>query len=191
MIFLRGTLLRTFAVGAALLTAGCVHRTSNGESVDPDASRIDTNTDPLQGVDAGGANDAGTCPAIYVLQNTTGVDAGAADANDSQCFAASTCQGCIACCVSDHPTGYATFQAALTSCACGATGACQSACASEYCAGKNPTPGDACDSCLSGVLENEAGPSCVAQVVAACENDLTCLALYGPGGCTDGCPGLM
>jgi hypothetical protein len=93
---------------------------------------------------------------------------------------------CQTCCVQAHTHGQQTVQTTLTACACGASGVCQSQCASEFCAQKPIYQGDACATCMNSALAPDAGATgCYNQVTQACQADPDCGAL---GACLAGCP---
>jgi hypothetical protein len=93
---------------------------------------------------------------------------------------------CQKCCVQVHAHGQQTAQTALTACACGTSGVCQSQCASEFCAQQPTYYGDACETCMSNALAPDAGAAgCYNQVTQACQSDPDCGAL---GRCTGNCP---
>ena len=65
------------------------------------------------------------------------------------------------------------------------TPVCGTQCAKETCATPpaNTTTGDACDTCITMAING----ACNTALVAACSGDQDCLALFGQGGCLDGC----
>jgi hypothetical protein len=90
--------------------------------------------------------------------------------------------GCLTCCVNNHPSGAAAFSAAVRDCTCGPSGACEvDACARETCApdASKPQANDACDQCLTRVLNDQTSPPgvCLDPVTLACNKTLDC-ALY-------------
>jgi hypothetical protein len=108
---------------------------------------------------------------------------------DAQCAMLSTNQACFDCCATNHMHGYQTFQTALTNCECTSPGACKTQCATEYCAMKSPTTGDACDTCITGNFTPDAGASgCYDPVATACMGDPDCVAMYSQTGCVSACP---
>jgi hypothetical protein len=121
-----------------------------------------------------GAPDAG--PFADDASDTPVADASEADAAaaDLACGKESTQSACADCCASDHPSGISTLNSAIVSCACGTTGPCASACATEVCVDVPATSGDACYTCLSTALSS-TGP-CDAPVDKSCMADPGCAA---------------
>jgi hypothetical protein len=110
---------------------------------------------------------------------SSGGASGDAGPNDQTCAAQTTNQTCQQCCAQVHTAGYQTFANALLQCACGTTGGCASACAMSACASSPsaPSPGDACDTCISqDVLPaGDAGTTpCDQPIVNACGADPNC-----------------
>jgi hypothetical protein len=64
-------------------------------------------------------------------------------------------------------------------------GACSTQCAASYCMMMNPTPGDACDTCINDSLSADAGGTCLAPLESACPNGGVC---DGWLTCAGGCP---
>jgi hypothetical protein len=113
---------------------------------------------------------------------------GAAMVTDMQCQSMTPTSSCITCCANLHSGSYLTFINAIVACECtseAGTGVCQSQCATEYCNMMNPTPGDACDNCLSASLEADAGGRCLVPVANACPMGGPCDAYLL---CANGCP---
>ncbi len=109
------------------------------------------------------------------------VDAGDGDATCQAEVAAS----CVTCCQSLHATGVNKLVADIQACDCGANGACQTACASEYCAdGTVSVTGDACDVCLQASVDPDGG-ACLSTLQTECAADADCLSYIT---CTNGCP---
>jgi hypothetical protein len=98
------------------------------------------------------------------------------------------------CCQSIHTAGIQQLVMDVKACACGASGACQTQCATEYCmTGMVTTQGDACDMCIQNSLIMTAadgglsmGP-CYTQVLGACQGNTDCTAYLN---CSQGCPSM-
>ena len=96
---------------------------------------------------------------------------------DSTCAAESTKSTCEQCCLKVHPTGYTTYHQALQTCTCTTPGTCSTECATESCAGKATTSGDACDTCITSSLTSGTG-ACYTPVDSACQGDPDCVTLF-------------
>ena len=59
---------------------------------------------------------------------------------------------------------------AFGDCLCGTPGTCKTQCAATYCAGKEPTQGDACDTCMTGAT------ACDTAAQTACNANADCVA---------------
>jgi hypothetical protein len=110
--------------------------------------------------DSGGNNDSSTPP------------------TDSTCASESTLSDCEQCCLTVHPEGYSVYDGALIPCACTSPGACATECATELCNNQPVTSGDACDTCITGSLNQNTG-ACYSAVAAACQGDSDCTDLFG------------
>jgi len=81
---------------------------------------------------------------------------------------------CLACCEGAYPTGAKEYAAAVASCVCGdSAGSCRSECVDAgVCAhpAKMPAAGDACDTCLTAMLNEQASDAgaCVVPVTLRC-----------------------
>jgi hypothetical protein len=78
---------------------------------------------------------------------------------------------CIDCCTAGSQTAFKVADDAFKTCACGASGPCRTACAADFCAGKDTQPSNACLACL-----DQKTASCEQTADAACEADATCKA---------------
>jgi hypothetical protein len=102
---------------------------------------------------------------------------------DQSCAAMSTGRACVSCCQQVHPTGIQALVMQIQSCDCGASGMCQSQCATEYCmSGMVASANDPCDTCIGNSLVitaadggMSAGP-CYQQVFAGCMGNMACNA---------------
>jgi hypothetical protein len=98
---------------------------------------------------------------------------------------------CLSCCAAVYPKGAKEYAEATKACVCSAAcvcndangdaHACQSQCGDEVCA-SDPVPpesGDACDQCLSTVLDEQTpdAGACVVPVTVQCNKSVEC-ALY-------------
>ncbi len=170
----------SLAVGAAACGGS---DNSGGGSGNPGSSSGPAGTRPgttpaLAEAGAGGSTSSGGSTA----------DGGSpyAGMSDTQCQGLGTTP-CITCCADNHASAYLAFIEAVVSCECavdGGTGVCQAQCSSEYCAGKNPTPGDACASCLAASLEVDAGGQCIGPVGSTCYSGGPCDAYLA---CANAC----
>ncbi len=121
--------------------------------------------------DSGGygnlAGDAGNTPDVVV----GGIDA--APPTDSQCHMLAQA-ACVDCCGSAHAAAFAAFTAAYMACGC-TSSACQTQCASSYCANppSSPASNDPCAICLYDALYNATG-ACYGPVNQACGPNTTC-----------------
>jgi hypothetical protein len=109
-----------------------------------------------------------------------GVDATAGDAaqessssdvviTDPQCAEAGA--ACQTCCTTNHPGASAVFDAIMAACSCADGGACESSCASSFCAGQ--ASNKQCDTCISNKCYPSAKTGCNAD--PACKAWLACL----------------
>jgi hypothetical protein len=138
---------------------------------------------PVVGGGPGGTGGTGS--------GATSIDSGAGIGDggptDAQCQRLSPGESCVSCCADLHANSYLAFINAIVRCECsadGGMGICQAQCATEYCAMKNPTSGDACDTCLTTSLEVDAGGQCLTPVSDACGAGGPCDAYLG---CANGC----
>jgi hypothetical protein len=108
---------------------------------------------------------------------------------DNACGVMATDDACYTCCETNHPSGSTIYDAAWTTCMCGATGACQTQCATSDCSNDPnaplPTPGDACDLCEQAAAPGDGTGKCDAPIAKACDVDADCVALSA---CYDTCP---
>jgi hypothetical protein len=109
--------------------------------------------------------------------STPGMDGGNGDSgptDDTVCI--QNPSTCVACCQNRHKTGTNVFISAVQGCECGAGGACQTQCATTYCATppSQPAVGSTCDTCLQTTLST--GGSCYNQVDSACNASADCVA---------------
>lgn len=119
------------------------------------------------GVAGGGSGGTATGGAGGVGGSTGG--SGGFDPNDQSCLGTGTRAACISCC-SDHHAAWQKVQQPTRECVCTSPGKCQSACASDYCAGN---PGSAaCYACIFPTLER--GQPCYAAAKQACGADSDC-----------------
>ncbi|MGH7296079.1 MAG: hypothetical protein ACRELB_14145, partial [Polyangiaceae bacterium] len=103
--------------------------------------------------------------------------------SDTACLAQANAS-CIACCQTNHATGIDNLIAYLQACECGTSGACASACSTEFCVnGSITSAGDACDTCLG--TSTTAGGACYASIETQCVDDASCNAYLS---CADSCP---
>jgi hypothetical protein len=97
---------------------------------------------------------------------------------DMTCANQTTNATCQQCCAQVHTSGYQTFANALLQCACGNTGGCATVCGMSACASSPsaPSPGDACDTCISqDVVPGDGGTTaCDKPIVDACGADPNC-----------------
>jgi hypothetical protein len=138
---------------------------------------------PVSNTDGGMPPQDGSTP---MDGGDAGADVQSNDAGDQVCVGDP--QSCIGCCQSHHTAGATTYSNAGLACECGANGQCSAQCAASFCASPQtaPTPGDACDTCISASLA--AGGACVAPVSNACSADPDCtayLACTAQVGCTN------
>jgi len=146
---------------AALLLASLAVACSSGSS---------TSSNGAEGPDGGSGSSSGGP-----------VDAGDGDATCQAEVAAS----CVSCCQGLHATGVNKLVADIQACDCGANGACQTACAAEYCSdGTVSVTGDACDVCLQASVDPDGG-ACLSTLQTECAADADCLSYIT---CTNGCP---
>jgi len=103
-------------------------------------------------------------------------DSGTTVIDDSTCAGDSTRAQCEQCCLGVHPSGYAVYHQELLACACQSQGACATECATELCAQKPTTTGDACEQCITSALTQ--GGACYDGVANACQADTDCTALF-------------
>jgi hypothetical protein len=96
------------------------------------------------------------------------------------CAGMSTGRGCITCCQQAHSAGIGVVVNEIKACDCGTNGACQSQCATEYCANGTVAAGsDPCDMCLAsslGTVDGGATGPCYNQVNSACMGNADCAA---------------
>ena len=114
-------------------------------------------------------------------------DSGGGATSTNACSAKADAFSCFDCC--DAQAGQTDFDGdkIWNDCACGAPGACKTACAATYCKAPfgqaSPEEGDACDKCL--IAQNDA---CGKVVEDACAKDATCAkatACYDEAKCND------
>lgn len=100
-------------------------------------------------------------------------DAGAPPppAPTSQCGGTATQSACFQCCEQKNPGTGAKWNQFWDDCACAAN-RCGAQCGQSWCAGFQPNPGDACDTCLANVTN-----ACSTQADAVCKQDATCAPL--------------
>jgi hypothetical protein len=97
--------------------------------------------------------------------------------DDTTCAAQTSKGQCEQCCLTVHPSGYKVYQQQLDGCLCNSPAACATECASEVCANKPTTPGDACEQCINASLTQSG--ACYNGVANACQGDTDCTALFG------------
>ena len=115
------------------------------------------------------------------MSGSSGSSSGAPDGECQQSAAS-----CGECCATVHNAGYTQYLNAALACECGASGVCQTQCASSVCmlTPSAPSPGDACSVCLDNSLAADAGAACIAAVTPACSFGSACAAYLA---CLDGC----
>jgi hypothetical protein len=117
-------------------------------------------------------------------------------------LACADAESCLACCVDAYPKGAKEYAAAVSACVCGPSctcrdvqgnkRTCQSQCVNSACAKVPvmPTQGEACDLCLSSVIDEESPDvgACVVPITERCNEKVDC-ALYvncvSQSGCTN------
>jgi hypothetical protein len=112
-------------------------------------------------------------------------DAGAPAATDQSCWALAA-DPCLSCCEGRHPDGSAAFFGAVSDCACGPNGKCETECASSDCSTRADAPpsqpGDPCYVCQDRAYTDGG---CGASYESACDGGVECLAFVA---CYDECP---
>ena len=159
-----------------LATAGCATAVSSGNE------NGDAGSPPKK--DAGTATDASKQPTDDAGQpptddaGTTTTDDAGLVVDDSTCATATTKAGCQQCCIKLHTTGFGVYTQALDSCLCTSPAACATECATETCANKPTTSGDACETCIDAALVQGTG-ACYDAVASACQGDVDCTDMFG------------
>ncbi len=157
------------------LTTGCATAVGQGDGSDAGSS-------PSK--DAGASKDSGTTKKDAGSSSTSDDsgavtptdDSGAPPLDDSTCDGLTTKGQCEQCCLKVHPTGYDVYHQALNDCLCTSPGACATECASETCANKPTTTGDACEQCITASLGSTG--ACYNNVATSCQADSDCTALF-------------
>jgi hypothetical protein len=160
---------------ALALTTGCATAvgTEGGDAATSPASKDGGTTS-----DSGPTKkDAGSSSTQDDSGTITPTDDGGQPLDDTTCSNLSTKGQCEQCCLKVHPSGYGVYHQALVDCTCTAPGACATECATESCANKPTTPGDACEQCITSSL-GQSG-ACYNPVASACQGDTDCTALFG------------
>jgi hypothetical protein len=98
---------------------------------------------------------------------------GSSGGTDAEC-ANPDADACSTCCANNHATGYNTYETALGNCECTSPGTCATQC-SGACSGGTETT--ACQTCIEGSLDPDAGGACYNPLVTACNADPDCVAL--------------
>jgi hypothetical protein len=107
--------------------------------------------------------------------NDAAADASPGDAGadvvvtDLECAEAGA--GCQTCCSTIHPDASGVFDTIMAACSCDDGGACQTSCASSFCAGQ--TSNKTCDTCISNKCYPSAKTGCNAD--PNCKTWLACL----------------
>jgi len=106
---------------------------------------------------------------------TTKNDAGGGTAADALCGSKTSADDCYQCCFDAHPAGDEVQGKAYDECVCGTPGTCKTQCAKSYCSdnGPDPTPGDACDTCLNQADDGACGQ----KAQTACDGNADCRAI--------------
>lgn len=93
---------------------------------------------------------------------------------------------CHACCVLEHPTGFATFNAAFNDCGCFGPEFCYQTCSviNSLC-GPDQAPIDACTTCAQSALDVGGGCDGDATFTTTCLQDAACADYVA---CFDSCP---
>jgi hypothetical protein len=101
-------------------------------------------------------------------------------ATDEECVAKN--QQCQQCCATDaHKTGSDAYDVSLKKCICTTPGACQTECATTFCAAQFQTPDAACNTCIRGAVDG----ACSQQLRTECNAVPDCPLLYD---CINKCP---
>jgi hypothetical protein len=120
------------------------------------------------GSSSGGQFDA----SLPALDGGSGPEDATVDVNGS---CESDAGACLMCCTTSYPGGTAAFEKVATNCLCGASGACSSECANEFCNGQPfATASDPCQLCVQANLSpsGTCGQECAG---AGCEPIATCI----------------
>jgi hypothetical protein len=149
-----------------VLTGTVIACTSTVTSVLPDPNSVDGGDGGKKEGGGGGGNDSG----------------GGGNPDDL-CGEEATKQACGECCITNHPTGYKTFETALLECVCDGTGStqdagagngpCKTQCATTICAAAPMNPNAACNTCINGSIQQNG--ACLQHVGTQCQADQDCV----------------
>lgn len=113
---------------------------------------------------------------------SAGNDSGGGNPDDA-CGEEATKQACGECCITNHQTGYKTFETALLECVCtgegsakdagAGSGPCKSECATTLCAATPMNGNTACNNCVQTSVNT--GGACLQHVSTACQADQDCV----------------
>lgn len=164
----------SFVVSAFLIAASAFACSSSDSTPGVDTS------DAGNGNNTSGGNNASGGPDTPILTSPNGDDdddAGTTtdggkkntgDGGTASCAATTTQQDCATCCGKAHPTGYKTYNNAITACICDKN-ICQYSCSDSYCAQKNASAD--CVTCAN----DRISPNCNQPVSQACGADPDCV----------------
>jgi hypothetical protein len=173
------TLASLTTVSGILVVAACSAPAPSNDLRDNDQTIVPPASSGKKGTgngsssgSSGSSGTSGGSSSSSSSSSSGGGDGGAA----GNCAQTANQEECFVCCEQANPKGLDVIKAAdatLGQCLCDNGGACATECAQTACANKEPTKGDACDTCLGG----EKSKACFDTFDQTCKGNADCQAL--------------